>query len=162
MDDMSSSMACTSLCGTQRPTTPKGAFEPGCAIDATGACAAGLLRTGAHAMGARASMEKDQAIGYKRINARAEGIADKPSFKRPLRAQRCLLARLAVFEWQGERGHKTKYRIVRKDGKMFGLAGLYDVRKRPDGDELITCTIITCTPNTAMAPIRTRMTVILR
>lgn len=102
---------------------------------------------------------QDEAIGIKMINARTEGIEDKRSFKRPLRTQRCLLP--AFFEWQGEKGHKTKYRIARKDDDMFGLAGLYDVRKRSDGSELTTCTIITCQPNAVMAPIHNRMPVIL-
>ena len=101
-------------------------------------------------------------IGNKMINARAEGIAEKPSFKRPLRTQRCLLPASAFFEWQGAtKGAKTKYRIGRKDGDMIGLAGLYDVWKSPSGYELATCTIITCAPNTVMAPIHHRMPVIL-
>ena len=109
-------------------------------------------------------------------HARAEGIETKPSFKRPLRTQRCLLPASAFFEWQGApgeakgargtKGAKTKYRIGRKDGEMFGLAGLYDVWKSLDGYELATCTIITCTiitcaPNAVLAPIHNRMPVIL-
>jgi len=105
---------------------------------------------------------KDVSVGNKMINARAEGIETKPSFKRPLRTQRCLLPASAFFEWQGAtKGAKTKYRIGRKDGEMFGLAGLYDVWKSPSGYELTTCTIITCAPNTVMAPIHNRMPVIL-
>ena len=82
------------------------------------------------------SWAKDEAIGHKMINARAEGIEQKPSFKRPLRTQRCLLPASAFFEWQGAtgvtKGAKVKYRIGRKDGEMFGLAGLYDVWKSPE------------------------------
>lgn len=107
------------------------------------------------------SWAKDSSIGHKMINARSEGIESKPSFKRPLRSQRCLLPASAFFEWQGVKGAKTKYRIGRKDGDMFGLAGLYDTWKTPGGDELTSCTIITCTPNTVMAPIHNRMPVIL-
>lgn len=104
---------------------------------------------------------KDPSIGHKMINARSEGIETKPSFKRPLRSQRCLLPASAFFEWQGVKGAKTKYRIGRRDGEMFGLAGLFDTWKTPGGDELTTCTIITCAPNTVMAPIHNRMPVIL-
>jgi putative SOS response-associated peptidase YedK len=107
------------------------------------------------------SWARDATIGHKMINARAEGIAEKPSFKRPLRTQRCLLPASAFFEWQGAKGAKTKYRIGRRDGDMFGLAGLYDTWKTPDGDERTTCTIITCAPNAVMAPIHNRMPVIL-
>lgn len=104
---------------------------------------------------------KDETIGNKIINARAEGIEEKPSFKRPLRTQRCLLPASAFFEWQGAKGAKIKYRIARKDGDMFALAGLYDTWKSPHGNELTTCTIITCQPNAVMAPIHNRMPVIL-
>jgi putative SOS response-associated peptidase YedK len=104
---------------------------------------------------------KDASIGSRLINARAEGIAEKPSFKRPLRSRRCLLPASAFFEWRGATGAKVKYRITRCDGELFGLAGLYDVWKRPDGLELTTCTIITCQPNSVVAPIHNRMPVIL-
>jgi putative SOS response-associated peptidase YedK len=104
---------------------------------------------------------KDETIGSRMINARAEGIADKPAFKRPLRTQRCLLPASAFFEWQGAKGAKVKYRIARTDGDMVGLAGLYDVWRSPKGSELTTCTIITCSPNATVAPIHDRMPVIL-
>jgi len=108
------------------------------------------------------SWAKDESGGSKLINARAEGIEGKPSFKRPLRSQRCLLPASAFFEWQGAtKGAKVKYRIARQDGELFGLAGLYDVWRSPSGVELQTCTIITCPPNTVLAPIHDRMPVIL-
>ena len=104
---------------------------------------------------------KDPRAGYTTINARAEGIETKPSFKRPLVSQRCLIPASAFFEWRGAAGHKTKYRIARKDEEMFGFAGLSDTWKAPDGHELRTCTIITTTPNTVVEPIHNRMPVIL-
>jgi hypothetical protein len=63
---------------------------------------------------------KDESEGSKMINARAEGIAEKRSFKRPLRTQRCLLPASAFFEWQGAKGSKVKYRIARTDGTWSG------------------------------------------
>lgn len=112
---------------------------------------------------------KDATIGHKLINARAEGIAEKPSFKRPLRSQRCILPASAFFEWRAAPGAKakTKYRIGRRDGELFGLAGLYDTwtsaKSGADaGTTLTTCTIITTTPNAVVAPIHDRMPVILR
>lgn len=96
------------------------------------------------------------------INARAEGITAKPSFRQPIRTQRCLIPASAFYEWQGTvKGAKTKMRIGRRDGEMFGMAGLYDTWTQPDGDEVQTCAIITCAPNTLMAPIHNRMPVIL-
>ena len=113
---------------------------------------------------------KDPRIGSKMINARSEGIESKPSFKRPLRFQRCIIPASAFFEWKGKPGRpgsagaKVKYRIARKDDELFGFAGLYDTWRDPGdpaGDELATCTIITTQPNDIVAPIHIRMPVIL-
>jgi putative SOS response-associated peptidase YedK len=105
---------------------------------------------------------KDSSIGSKMINARAEGIESKPSFKKPLRYQRCLIPASAFFEWKGNPGAKAKYRIARKDGDLFGFAGLYEHWRDPNSDgELTTCTIITTQPNELVAPIHNRMPVIL-
>jgi putative SOS response-associated peptidase YedK len=107
------------------------------------------------------SWAKDEKVGYSTINARAEGIAEKASFKRPLRSQRVIIPASAFFEWQGEKGRKTKYRIARRDEDMFGFAGLYDIWTAPSGEELKSCTIITTTPNIELQPIHNRMPVIL-
>jgi len=104
---------------------------------------------------------KDPAIGSKMFNARAETVADKPSFKKALRLQRCIIPASAFFEWKGAPGAKVKQRIARTDGEPFGFAGLYDTWKSPDGERIATCTIITTTPNRVLAPIHTRMPVIL-
>jgi putative SOS response-associated peptidase YedK len=108
------------------------------------------------------SWAKDPSVGSKMINARAEGIESKPSFKKPLRSQRCIVPASAFFEWKGNPGTKVKYRIARKDDDLFGFAGLYDHWRNPtDGRELTTCTIITTEPNELVAPIHNRMPVIL-
>jgi putative SOS response-associated peptidase YedK len=110
---------------------------------------------------------KDPRVGSKMINARSEGIASKPSFKRPLRFQRCIIPASAFFEWQGKPGSpgaKVMYHIARKDNELFGFAGLFDTWRDPSdraGDELTTCTIITTQPNDLVAPIHNRMPVIL-
>ncbi len=107
------------------------------------------------------SWAKDPRVGSKMINARAEGIESKPSFKKPLRFQRCIIPASAFFEWTGQPGAKVKYRIGRKDGELVGFAGLYDMWRDPQGGELTTCTIITTEPNELMAPIHNRMPVML-
>ena len=63
--------------------------------------------------------------------------------------------------WKGNSGAKVKYRIGRKDGDLFGFAGLYDNWHDPAGGELTTCTIITTQPDELVAPIHNRMPVIL-
>jgi putative SOS response-associated peptidase YedK len=104
---------------------------------------------------------KDPKIGSKMFNARAETIAEKPSFKKALRFQRCLIPASAFFEWQGSAGSKVKQRIARKDGELFGFAGLYDTWTSPEGHSIATCNIITTTPIRVLAPIHNRMPVIL-
>ena|SRR5689334_14218252 len=95
------------------------------------------------------------------INARAEGIEHKPSFKNPLRFHRCIIPASTFFEWKGSPGAKAKYRIARRDGDLFGVAGLYEQWRDPSGAKLATCTIITTQPNELVAPIHNRMPVIL-
>src|SRR5690349_10930935 len=107
------------------------------------------------------SWAKDDKISYSTFNARAEGIERKASFKQPLRSQRVIIPASAFFEWKGNKGHKTKYRIARRDGDLIGFAGLYDIWTAPDGEELTSCTIITTVPNKEMEPIHDRMPVIL-
>lgn len=104
---------------------------------------------------------KDVSIGAKMINARAETLAEKPSFKRPLKSQRCLIVADGFYEWQKEGAKKIPMFIRLKDEQPFGFAGLYDVWKSPEGKSLTTCTIITTTPNKLMEPIHDRMPVIL-
>src|SRR5258706_3988824 len=107
---------------------------------------------------------RDPHIGSKMINARAETVASKPSFKKPLRFQRCLIPASAFFEWKGNPGAKVKQRIARKDGELFGFAGLYDHwldRNHPTGGEVTTCNIITTQPHELVAPIHTRIPVIM-
>jgi putative SOS response-associated peptidase YedK len=107
----------------------------------------------------------DIRMGTKAINARAEGIADKPFFRGPLRRSRCLIPASAFFEWRLEGTRKVKYRFARRDEDLFCFAGLYDTWRDPrdgEGRELRSCTIITTTPNDLVAPYHSRMPVILR
>jgi putative SOS response-associated peptidase YedK len=104
---------------------------------------------------------KDENLGYSTFNARAEGIDRRASFKRPLRSQRVIIPASAFFEWRGRKGHKTKYRIARRDGDLFGFAGLYDIWTAPSGEALTSCTIITTLPNQELQSIHDRMPVIL-
>jgi putative SOS response-associated peptidase YedK len=110
------------------------------------------------------SCAKDPAITSRTINtinARAETVATKPSFKRPLRESWCLIPASAFFEWRGTPGHKSKYRIARQDDALFAFARLYDAWRSPSGAEPASCTIITTTPNAGVAPTHDRMSAIL-
>jgi putative SOS response-associated peptidase YedK len=106
---------------------------------------------------------KDASIGDRMINARAESVASKPSFRGPLKDRRCLVLADGFYEWQASAGRRTKTPVcVRlKSGGLFALAGLWDTWHTPEGADLSSCTIITTTANEMMAPIHDRMPVIL-
>ncbi len=108
------------------------------------------------------SWAKEESIGSKMINARAETLAEKPSFKRLLHSKRCLVVADGFYEWKQEgRGPKTPMYITLKDDELFAFAGLWDAWKDADGQVIRTCTIITTEPNELMASIHTRMPAIL-
>lgn len=96
------------------------------------------------------------------INARAETLAEKPSFRSALKKRRCLIPADGFFEWQTKAGKKIPVRITLKEGALFSFAGLYEDRKDPAGAPLRTCTIITVPANEKIAPIHERMPAILR
>ncbi|KAA8750118.1 SOS response-associated peptidase [Paenibacillus sp. UASWS1643] len=105
---------------------------------------------------------KDDKIGNKMINARAETLAEKPAFKRLISSKRCIIPTNGFYEWKKEGTAKQPMRILMKDDRIFSLAGLYDTWTDPDGNKLSTCTIITTEPNSLMEDIHNRMPVILR
>lgn len=106
---------------------------------------------------------KDASIGSKMINARAETLAEKPSFRTPLRRQRCLILATGFYEWQALPGQKKKQPlyICLSSGQPFAFAGLWDKWRTTNGEVWTTSTIITTAPNSLMAPIHDRMPVIL-
>ncbi len=107
------------------------------------------------------SWAKDEGIGSKMINARAETLAEKPSFKRLLRNRRCLVVADGFYEWKKEGTAKTPMFITLKDGEPFAFAGLWDQWRSPDGREIRSCTLITTQPNELVSTIHDRMPVIL-
>ena len=105
---------------------------------------------------------KDPSIGNHMINARAETLAEKPSFRAPFRRRRCLILSDGFYEWQKTPGQSGKmpYLVRLKSGEPFAFAGLWDVW-RPDDTPILSCTIITTEPNAVVAAIHNRMPVIL-
>lgn len=108
------------------------------------------------------SWAKDPAIGSRLINARAETLAEKPSFRSAYKYHRCLIFADGFFEWQAQAGSKVPHHIRMKSGKPFAFAGLWEHWQSPDGSEIKSATIITTSPNELMAPIHDRMPVILQ
>lgn len=110
------------------------------------------------------SWAKDPSIGSRMINARAETVAEKPSFRAAFKRRRCLIPADGFYEWQAQPdGPKVPLYITLQDHALFGFAGLWEVWKDPASGELIhSCTIITTDANERVAPIHNRMPVILR
>lgn len=103
---------------------------------------------------------KDPKTGYKMINARAETIDTKPTFKGLLKRHRCLIPADGFYEWKKEGRQKQPYHIHLTNKEPFAFAGLY--AEWDNGTEVIrTCTIITTEANELMAEIHDRMPVIL-
>ncbi len=94
------------------------------------------------------------------INARAETVAEKPSFRHSFKKQRCLVLADGFYEWKREGKVKQPYYIRFKDHRLFAFAGLWE-RWEEQEPALETCTLITTGPNALMEPIHNRMPVIL-
>lgn len=104
---------------------------------------------------------EDQSIGSKLINARAETIDKKPSFKNAFKRRRCLIIASGFYEWRKEEKRKQPHFILMKDKKPFAMAGIWDHWESPKEESFESCAIITTTPNSLMAPIHQRMPVII-
>ncbi|WP_045690102.1 SOS response-associated peptidase [Hymenobacter sp. AT01-02] len=99
----------------------------------------------------------------KPINARAETLTEKPSFRQLLQRRRAIIPADGFYEWQATTNGKIPHRILRRDEEVFAFAGLWDEwLDRTTGEVLPTFTIITTEPNDLMAPIHNRMPVILK
>jgi putative SOS response-associated peptidase YedK len=107
------------------------------------------------------SWAKDPGIGHKMINARAESVDQKPSFRSAFKSRRCLIVASGFYEWKKEGRSKVPFYVKLASGSPFAFAGLYESWKSPAGDEMKTCTIITTEPNDLMKSIHNRMPVIL-
>lgn len=96
----------------------------------------------------------------KLFNARAEGAAQKPSFRDAMRRSRCLVPASGFYEWAPVDGGKQPYYLCRHDGGPLALAGLWSVWRK-GGAPLLSCTILTTRPNAVVRPLHDRMPVIL-
>ena len=75
------------------------------------------------------------------INARAETVAEKPTFRSAFKRRRCLVPADGFYEWKGKAGDKQPFNIAR--GGLFGFAGVWETAMDPDGGEMDTCAILT-------------------
>jgi len=104
---------------------------------------------------------EDAKIGNRMINARSEGVAEKPAFRWSFRKQRCLIPTDGFYEWTKVVGGKQPYLIRRKDGKPFAFAGLWARWQDAEKGPLDSFTILTTEANELIRPLHDRMPVIL-
>lgn len=109
------------------------------------------------------SWAKDPKIGARLINARAETVAEKPSFRSAFRQRRCLVLADGFYEWQQQETQKQKqpYYFRLRDGYPFAFAGLWERWQDTHGEVIESCTLLTTEANELMRPIHNRMPVIL-
>jgi putative SOS response-associated peptidase YedK len=106
---------------------------------------------------------KDMSIGYKMINARAETLSEKPSFRNAYKNKRCLIVADSFYEWKRiDSKTKTPMRIKLKSDELFAMAGLWESWKSPEGKTIYSCSVITTQPNELVQDIHDRMPVILK
>jgi len=106
---------------------------------------------------------KDLKVGVRMINARDDTLVSKPAFREAFEARRCLVPADGFYEWKKLDGkRKQPYAILPRDGGVFSFAGLWEHwRDKASGGTVLSCTIITTSPNTLCAPIHDRMPAIL-
>jgi putative SOS response-associated peptidase YedK len=103
---------------------------------------------------------KDPKIGYTMINARSETVTEKPSFRAAMKYRRCLIPVNGFYEWLREGKNKKPYLFRRNDDQPFAFAGLWEGWDKGTGP-IESCSILTTSANSLMAPIHDRMPVIL-
>ncbi len=112
------------------------------------------------------STDQANKIRYQTFNARAETIAEKPSFRQAIKSGRCLIPASGFYEWQHRKNEKIPYYIYLPDSRIFSFAGIYDHwTNKPTGEIISTFSIITTAANPKLAKIhnsKKRMPVILK
>ncbi len=103
---------------------------------------------------------KDPSIGNKLINARAETIDSKPAFKNSFKNRRCLIPANGFYEWRKK--DKTPFRIYLKGENLFSMAGIWDVWRDKENNEIRSFAIITTDSTGSLKEIHDRMPVILK
>ena len=107
------------------------------------------------------SWAKSASVGSRLINARAETVAERNSFRSAFVRRRCLVLADGFYEWQRAGKARRPMRVVLASGEPFAFAGLWDAWRDASGEIVRSCTIITTEANELLRPIHNRMPVIL-
>lgn len=103
---------------------------------------------------------KEARTKYSTINARAESVAEKPTYREAFKHKRCLIPATGFYEWSQAGGRKTPHHIRRPDAGLLAFAGLWDHWEK-EGESFDSCSIIVTAANAIMQPLHERMPVIL-
>lgn len=104
---------------------------------------------------------KDEKIGYSMINARAETVFEKASFRQAIVKNRCLILASGFYEWKRVEKKKKPYYITVKGRKVISFAGIWSYWTSADGKTVRSCSIMTTTANELMSKLHDRMPIIL-
>jgi putative SOS response-associated peptidase YedK len=104
------------------------------------------------------SWAKDVSMGNRMFNARAETVAEKPSFRNAYRRRRCLVPANGFYEWRLENGRKQPY-CCHRDKQLFSMAGIWEHWHDADGNEIYSCAILTTEARGNMQALHHRMPV---
>lgn len=125
----------------------------------------GTRRLGRMTWGLVPSWAKERR-GSGHINARAETVAEKPSFRPSIRTKRCLVPMDGYYEWRtidvGAAGPKRAVYVTRRDRRPLAVAGLWSLWTSPDdGVVRRTCCVITTAANASLARVHDRMPAVI-
>ena len=104
---------------------------------------------------------KDASGAARMMNARAEGLTERPAFREAFVKRRCIVTTDGFYEWQALGRGKQPYAVAMADGAPMPLAGLWEGWRAPDGGILRTFTVITTAATPRLAAMHERMPVIL-
>jgi putative SOS response-associated peptidase YedK len=106
------------------------------------------------------SWAKDTSMGARLINARAETVAEKPTFRQAFKQRRCIIPADGFYEWRRTGGRKQPFFFRMRDESPFGFASLWE-RWEGEGEVINSCTILTTEANEVLRTVHDRMPVIL-
>lgn len=105
---------------------------------------------------------KDPNIGYKLTNARAETIAEKPTYRDAYRYRRCIVPANGFYEWDRRKAPRQPYYFYPAKGDFLAMAGIWEHWMHPSGSEILSVSLITTAANKKMSPIHHRMPVLVQ
>ncbi len=148
---------------SQLPLMPRYNIAPSQEILAVGQDREGRRKAASLRWGLIPKWATDTGMGYKLINARAESVFSKPTFRSAAKKRRCLIPASCFFEWKpsGE-GPKQPYCILPRQSEVFAFAGLWETWENgATGQKIHSCSIVTTRANEAVQPLHERMPVLV-